>query len=804
MTHRRLALLVLILLALFTAGIFRHHLLWGSGVAQAGQVSQEPAQQPAPQAQTAAPSIKTESRAVRVDVIVTDKKGNYIHDLKAEDFRVYEDNKEQPVTNFSFGADPQLSPALQRRYMVLFFDNSTMDLSDQPQARAAASKFIDENAGPDRVMAVVDFGGSLKIEQNFTGDAVRLKQAVQNLRTSAVQPNANAANNGASSSGASSGGLSTSGLPSLDDAMSDFGAQTLLLAIRSMAKSLANIPGRKSMILFTAGFAITPERQSELTATIDVCNKANVAIYPLDVRGLVTPLSFIPDNSRDGSSLASGPSLIENEAWQSAGPRLRLASYQPSSPRSEVAYFQHGGGGGGGGHGGGGGAGGGGTGGGGKGGGGGAGGGGTGGGGGKGGGGGSGGGGGKGGGTGGGGGSRGTPGGTYGNPSYTQPRSIVPTFPSSATTNQQPLYELAEGTGGFPIFNTNDLFAGLQKIAREQNEYYLLAYAPAESREGSCHTLKVKVQGHGASVRARSGYCNVKPKDVLAGKPIEKELETRATDSAATAAGSMETPFFYTAANEARVNLAMEIPTSTIDFDKVKGKYHADVNVLGIAYRTDGSVASRFSDEISMDYEKEEWQKFTQSPMRYQNQFSIAPGQYKLDVVLSGGGQKFGKYEAPLVIEPYDGKTFSLSGVALSNQIRRVSDSESNLDADLLADRLPMIVQGIELTPSGSNHFKKTEHVVLYAQIYDPRLADANPPTIGCGYVVIDQKTGKQVLSTGGIPVANFVRKGNPVIPLALKVPLDTFPPGEYRLEMQAGETGGSVSTVRTVTFTAE
>jgi VWFA-related protein len=788
--HRRLGLGILLLLTFLALASFGEHLLGFFGVAQARQNAQESVQQPASQPQTPPPSIKTESRAVRVDVIVTDKKGNYIHDLKAEDFRVYEDNKQQPVTNFAFGADPQLSSGLQRRYIILFFDNSTMELGDQPQARAAAAKFIDENAGPDRVMAVVDFGGALKIKQNFTADSARLKLAVQSIGTSSVQPNANASNSGSASSGGSSlGGLSTAGSIMLDNSISNFGAQTLLLAIRDMAKNLASIPGRKSMILFTAGFAITPERQSELTATIDVCNKANVAIYPLDVRGLVAPMSFVPNNSQEAPSVAASLAPSEPDVFRPADATLQLASYHPVSTSGPV-YFQHGGGGGGhgGGSTGGGGTGGGGTGGGG-----------TGGGGGK---------GGTGGGGTGGGGKGGTgsaPGNAFGNPNYTQPRAIVPPFPTSATTNQQPLYELAEGTGGFPIFNTNDLFAGLQKIAREQNEYYLLGYAPADSPPGSCHTLKVKVEGHGANVRARSGYCNVKPSDVLAGKPIEKELETRAAaTSAATVGGSLETPFFYTSANEARVNLAMEIPSNTIDFAKVKGKYHADVNVLGIAYRLDGTVASRFSDEISMDFEKDDWQKFQQSPMRYQNQFSVAPGQYKLDVVLSGGGQKFGKYETVLVIEPYDGKTFSLSSVAMSNQMRRVSDTESDLEADLLADRMPMIVQGIELTPSGSNHFKKTDHVVLYAQVYDPRLADPNPPTIGCQYAVIDQKTGKQVMATGGVPLANFVQKGNPVIPLALKVPVDAFPPGEYRLEMVAGEAGGVMSKVRTVTFTAE
>jgi len=780
MKHRRWALFALLTLAFLVVGSFGEYLL-------ARQSSQSSTAQQSDQTVTQLPTIKSETRAVRVDVIVTDKKGNYIHDLKAEDFKVYEDNKQQPIVNFSFGVNPSAPASAQRRYLVLFFDNSTMAFSDQPYARTAAAKFIDQNAGPDRVMAVVQFGGSIKIVQNFTADPVRLKKVVEQIGTSAVHSNAETSNIGPGVNGDPSLGLSSAGSDMLDARMMEFGAQSLLLAIRNMAQSLASIPGRKSMILFTSGFAVSPERQSELTATIDVCNKANVAVYPLDVRGITTPMSMMPGNSPDGSSFASNRAAIPDEALQSAGPKLLLAAYQPSSP-NEAMYFQHGGGGGGG-HGGGG-TGGGGTGGGGTGG--------TGGG-----------GGGKGGtgGTGGtgGGGRGGAPGGTYGYANYTQPRSIVPPFPPSASVNQQLLYELAEGTGGFPILNTNDLFAGLQKIAAEQNEYYLLGYVPGDSSEGSCHTLKVKVEGHGgANARARSGYCNGKPIDPLAGKPIVRDLETRAATAAPTPGGSLQAPFFYTSPNEARINLAMEIPSSSIDFEKVKGKYHADVNVLGIAYRTDGTVASRFSDEITMDYEKDDWQKFTQAPMRYQNQFSIAPGQYKLDVVLSGGGQKFGKYEVPLAIEPYDGTTFSLSGVAMSSEMRRITNTESDLDADLLADRLPMIVQGVELTPSGSNHFKKTERVVLYAQIYDPHLTDTNPPAVGCEYVVIDQKTGNKVLTTGGIPVANFEQKGNPVIPLALKVPIDTFPPGDYRLEMWAGEAGGAVSKVRTVTFTAE
>src|SRR5581483_8079350 len=84
-------------------------------------------------------------------------------------------------------------------------------------------------------------------------------------------------------------GVGASGFFSIPSAEADYGARTMLLAIRTLAKNLRAIPGRKMLILFSAGFPLTPERESELTATIDACNKANVAIYSVDARGLMAP-----------------------------------------------------------------------------------------------------------------------------------------------------------------------------------------------------------------------------------------------------------------------------------------------------------------------------------------------------------------------------------------------------------------------------------------------------------------------------------------------------------------------------------
>jgi VWFA-related protein len=760
--------------------------------------------------------IHSETRLVLVDTVVTDKKGNYVRDLTQKDFKVFEDNKEQPVVSFSAGTDTTQQANSQRRYLILFFDNSTMDAPDQIQARGAASKFIDATAGPDHLMAVVEFGGALRIAQNFTADAAHLHAAVSGVKGSAVDPNADT----------QPVTIASTGISSLSTAEADFGARSMLLAVRSLAKNLRSVPGRKMLILFSGGFPLTTQNESELTATIDACNKANVAIYALDARGLVVtapganvseriqpavPLnasiakasdlgavvaSAVPSDvamrnagtrcaieigCQDGTQpRPSGRSLQKQETAANEGrPRLVLASF----PAPLTGDPQRPGGGGGGGRpGGGGGTGG------------------TGGG--------TGGHGGTGGGNGGTGGKGGTPSSgsnspqNYNNSPYSAPRTIVPPMLPSASTNQQILAALAEGTGGFTIFNTNDLLGGLQRIGNEQSEFYILGYTPPETPVGSCHTLKVKIGRTGTNVRSRSGYCNENVVNPLEGKPLEKQLEARATGAqSGSIHGALQAPYFYTAPNIARVNLAMEIPSDTLQFNKDKGKYHANINILGIAYKPDGSIGARFSDTVNLDFEKDDWKAFTQIPYHYENQFDAAPGTYKLTIVLSAGGDAFGKFESPLQIEPFDGKRLALSGLALTNSMLAIGQISNGLDSVLLEDHTPLVVKGMQIIPSGSNRFKKTDNVVLYTEVYEPLLTSEKPPAVGFGYEIDDQATGKKVFSTGTIRADDFIQKGTPVVPVGLKVPVKDLPVGAYRLIMQAVDAAGNHTPTRGIVF---
>jgi VWFA-related protein len=750
---------------------------------------------PAVEAQQPDATLKAEARLVLVDTIVTDRHGNYVRDLTEKNFKVWEDNKEQTIKSFSYESASSPSANPQRHYLVLFFDDSSMEAGDQVNARQAAAKFIDNNVGPNRVMAVIEFGGTLRITQNFTADAERLKRVVAGVKGSAVASNPSASDSTAGSIPTpQSGGVQVAslgtpsiGMPSLGNAEADFGARTVLLALRQLAKNLASVPGRKTLVMLTSGFPLTTELQSELAATIDACNKSNVAVYPIDVRGLVAPAFHAVE--RPAAPLLTTPTY---------------AYFGEETTEPRLVFVQHGGAGGG--------AGGGSTGGGSH--------------------------GGAPGGTG-----TGSPGGTSGhagsagpstgsshagspgtsaagrtagaaapvsnyyNPNY-QPSQIIPPFPPSSTENQQVLYALADGTGGFVILNTNDLLGGMEKIAKEQDEYYLVGYTPTDTPEGSCHVIKVKVDRGDTVVRSRSGYCNVKPTDLLAAKPIEKQMESQANGSqSGTVAAAIETPYFYTSTNTARVNLAMEIPGSSIKFEKVKGKQQSTLNILGIAYKADNSVAARFSDAVNIELDgKKEVEEFGKQPYHYETQFEVASGQYNLKVVFNSGGEAFGKIETPLTVDPYDGTKFGLSSMALSKDLRRASDMATGLDAALMEDHTPLITHGMQIVPAANYRFKKSDNAAMYAEIYEPLLASSNssPPQVGVQMKVVDRKTGQAKIDSGMVPAAGFIQKGSPVIPLGLKLPVNTLDAGSYRVELVALDSAGNRSATRTADFELE
>jgi len=88
--------------------------------------------------------------------------------------------------------------------------------------------------------------------------------------------------------------------------------------------------------------------------------------------------------------------------------------------------------------------------------------------------------------------------------------------------------------------------------------------------------------------------------------------------------------------------------------------------------------------------------------------------------------------------------------------------------------------------------------------VYDPGLAEPNPPAVRVSFNIVDVKTGQVVIGARDIDPTSSNEKGSPVMAVGIKVPLDRFPAGSYRVDMQASDAAGAHSTTRTVLFDSE
>jgi VWFA-related protein len=72
--------------------------------------------------------------------------------------------------------------------------------------------------------------------------------------------------------------------------------------------------------------------------------------------------------------------------------------------------------------------------------------------------------------------------------------------------NADVLEELADGTGGTFIHNSNDLEGGMETLVSGAEYRYVLAFSPVNAKPRVHHALKVKVDRPGLTVQARRGY----------------------------------------------------------------------------------------------------------------------------------------------------------------------------------------------------------------------------------------------------------------------------------------------------------
>jgi VWFA-related protein len=268
----------------------------------ASQTADPQAQKPDRQ-EIPATVFKSTVRRVIVDVVVTDSKGKPIPGLEARDFSIAEDGKPQKILSFDvhnldsisgpIPAKPNLPvntfmnlPSGPERgpLYVLLLDLLNLDVDDQPTARKQLLTFMLHKPMGTR-FAVFVLSDGLHLAQGFTED--------RNLLARAIDPQD-----------------AHSHLPKIfllaDNYRPYYSIPRVLVGL---SQWLADLPGHKNIIWFSGSFpsvifgSEAESYQQYVQEAVDAMARGQIAVYPVDVRGVV-PIS--PGAGATGSGAASG------------------------------------------------------------------------------------------------------------------------------------------------------------------------------------------------------------------------------------------------------------------------------------------------------------------------------------------------------------------------------------------------------------------------------------------------------------------------------------------------------------------
>ena len=282
------------------------------------QNPQRPAAPPAPPQVSANQkgAIRAAVNLVEVDVEVTDRDGKLLKGLRQDQFSIAEDGKDQKISAFDYYDVEKIEKAdaaetvpitipigsvapveevreqvRDRRMIVLFFDLTSLQPNDLTRSTFAAKQFLSKQMTPADIVGVVAFGNQLRVIADFTNDRDLLSRAVDALLPGKEAQLAALA--AATSTGIDAAvNEDTNAAFSADDTeFNAFNTDRKLVSLESLADLLRDIPGKKSVLQFTSGITQTGEdNRSQLRATTDAANRANMSIYTVDSRGLLAEI----------------------------------------------------------------------------------------------------------------------------------------------------------------------------------------------------------------------------------------------------------------------------------------------------------------------------------------------------------------------------------------------------------------------------------------------------------------------------------------------------------------------------------
>jgi VWFA-related protein len=667
--------------------------------------------------------IKVTSNLVSLDVIVKDKKGRPVTDLKADDFTVTENGVPQKITFFdstlttatevtqatdaagSPGTKPRTTPGgFPRNIIALVLDGQSTELANLKHVREGILKYVRERISVDDSVALFSISGGLQLLQPFTHDKDALIAAVEKAYNSSIVSKTSEAQGISENISAlrdkisagppgetvpSSPAAATAGSAmaekmiaqrmlqeyiQLRSVLSAQQTRPVLAALAAIAEGLRSVPGKKTLVMFSQGFVAPESLDWQVQSTVDIANRANVAIYIIDSTGLT------------GGTPTSG-SLV------AASPLAGISGDLDMEQRRRAAAGE----------------------------------------------------------------------------------SVFDISRQEGLNRQQDLlYRISEDTGGHFLKNTNDIGAGLERIDSEIRSRYTLAYRSTDPNfDGSFRKVKIEVRRPDTNVLTRAGYYAIPPSQIVPMSPDDRKLLANFASMAAnpTLPLAVQLTSFRSGEGLYLVPLAFEVAPAAIQFDQKGDKHRLQLDVLGVV-RAEGEdkILTRLGGNFDVALSPAQYESISHDKIFYRQDILLGAGSYSVDLVvrdrLSG---KVAARREKLEL-PFDDANFGSTQPVLS---RHAEPIKPPTRADVFSEG------NVQIRPSPSREFHSSDNLIVFFQLYNAAVSrDTGTPLVRVTVTLM--KDGKQAARPIDYQLTETASDPMPHLTFAKYIKLSGLGPGKY------------------------
>lgn len=335
---------------------------------------------------------------------------------------------------------------------------------------------------------------------------------------------------------------------------------------------------------------------------------------------------------------------------------------------------------------------------------------------------------------------------------------------------------LARGTGGFLVTGSNEIGRALQAAEEDLGAYYLLEYAPGnELWDGRFRRIEVKVRRSNVRVQARQGYFAVRttmPTPLLDYEsPVLAALEMapRANDLVFRSTVAQVPDQADETAVPVLVEVAGDVPT--LDLDQKQERYQQDFTVLVLVRDADGHVVRKLSRRFLSAGPLEKADEARRGRILILRETWLPPGRYTVEAAVQDAASgRLGVQRTPLDI-PAQTQALRVGSLVLVGHAAPRGEGPPDSPA--------LVAQGMQLYPNAAGKVSAASGKPLPFFLVASPVAGRDAPRAS-----IELRQGETPVFSAPAEFTRAVGRAT----LLGGIPLDGIPPGAYELRVTVAD----------------